>query len=320
MNDAIGGYFELELRKGEHYHKDAIRLNTARNCLEYILKARGYKKIYIPYYTCEVILEPIQKLGISYEFYHINYDLEPEKIPMLKTEEAFLYTNYFGLKQSCVERLSSIYGNQLIVDNAQAFYAKRIDGIDTFYSPRKFFGVPDGGYLYTDCRLDNKFAQDKSCDRMHHLLVRMEDGAEAGYNMFKEEDASLCNSPIKNMSLISDRLLRNIDYLYVKDIRRNNFRFLHVRLSEKNKLKFNFENEDVPLIYPYLQENINLKTFLISKRIFVATYWPNVFQWNSSKDIEYKLAQGTVFLPIDQRYEKSEMEIIVKAIKQYKHE
>lgn len=42
--DAIGGYFELELRKGEHYHKDALRLNTARNCFEYILLARKYKK------------------------------------------------------------------------------------------------------------------------------------------------------------------------------------------------------------------------------------------------------------------------------------
>ncbi len=34
--DAIGGYFELELRKGEHYHKDALKLNTARNCFEYV--------------------------------------------------------------------------------------------------------------------------------------------------------------------------------------------------------------------------------------------------------------------------------------------
>lgn len=314
MNDAIGGYFELELRKGEHYHKDAIRLNTARNCLEYILRARHYKKVYIPYYTCEVILEPIQKLGISYEFYHINYDLEPENMPALKTDDAFLYTNYFGLKQSCVERLSSIYGNQLIVDNAQAFYAKRIDGIDTFYSPRKFFGVPDGGYLYTDCKLDNEFVQDKSYDRTHHLMVRMENGAEAGYNMFREADVSLCNSPIKYMSEISDRLLRNIDYLHTKDIRRNNFRFLHDKLSEKNKLKFNFENDAVPLVYPYLQENINLKKFLISKRIFVATYWPNVLEWCSERTVEYKIAQKLVTLPVDQRYREKDMETLTQNI------
>ena len=48
---AIGGYFELELRKGEHYHKEALRLNTARNSFEYILRARGYKR-----YICLIIL------------------------------------------------------------------------------------------------------------------------------------------------------------------------------------------------------------------------------------------------------------------------
>ena len=53
MNGAIGGYFELELRSGERYHKDALCLNTARNCFEYILLARKYKKVYIPYDNIE---------------------------------------------------------------------------------------------------------------------------------------------------------------------------------------------------------------------------------------------------------------------------
>ena len=312
--DAIGGYFELELRSGEHYHKEAIRLNTARNCLEYILMARHYKKIYIPFYTCEVILEPIKKLGISYEFYSINNDLEPEIIPQVKEDEAFLYTNYFGLKQGCVEYLSEKYGDHLIVDNSQAFYAKRIDGIDTFYSPRKFFGVPDGGYLYTDCKLDKEFLQDKSYNRMRHLLIRAEENAEAGYSMFREADASLCNSPIKYMSAISDRLLRNIDYFYTKDIRRNNFKFLHDRLSEKNQLKFNLGNDAVPLVYPYLQEDGDLKKFLISKRIFVATYWPNVLEWCSEQTVEYNITQKLAALPIDQRYGEKDMEALIQNI------
>lgn len=32
----IGGYFKLELRKGAHYHKDAIRLNTDRNRFKFL--------------------------------------------------------------------------------------------------------------------------------------------------------------------------------------------------------------------------------------------------------------------------------------------
>ena len=74
--DAIGGYFSLELPIHEEYHKYALKLNTGRNCLEYILRCRHYSKVYIPYYTCDVILEPLQKLGIAFDFYHINLDFE----------------------------------------------------------------------------------------------------------------------------------------------------------------------------------------------------------------------------------------------------
>ena len=72
----IGGYFSLEIPQREEYHKDALRLNTGRNCLEYILRAREYKKVYIPYYTCDVVLEPFHKLGIPFEYYHIDIHLE----------------------------------------------------------------------------------------------------------------------------------------------------------------------------------------------------------------------------------------------------
>ncbi|MES2779041.1 MAG: hypothetical protein V4651_03990, partial [Bacteroidota bacterium] len=75
---SIGGYFELELSVKDSFHKDAIALNTGRNALEYLLLANSYSKIYLPYYSCEALLEPMVKLNIAYEFYPINNDLEPE--------------------------------------------------------------------------------------------------------------------------------------------------------------------------------------------------------------------------------------------------
>ena len=38
----LGGYFELELPKKTEFHKDAVRLNSGRNALEYILLAKSY--------------------------------------------------------------------------------------------------------------------------------------------------------------------------------------------------------------------------------------------------------------------------------------
>lgn len=317
MTKPIGGYFELELRKGEHYHKDAIRLNTARNCFEYILLARHYKKVYIPYYTCEVMLQPLQKHHIAYEFYHIGLDLEPTDIKSLKPDEAFLYTNYFGLKQACVEKLVIIYGSQLIVDNAQAFYAPRVEGIDTFYSPRKFFGVPDGGYLYTDCLLEGDFPQDCSGNRVQHLIKRIEEGAEAGYRLFRQNDDALDNIPILKMSKFTSRLLENVDYDYVRKKRFANFLYLHKQLGELNELPIELlqVNDSVPLVYPCLMKKGEyLKQRLIENKVFVATYWPNVLGWVCKEQFEYRLAENMIHITIDQRYGQTELQKILKLL------
>ena len=312
--DAIGGYFELELRKGEHYHPKALKLNTARNCFEYILRARRYKKVYISYYTCDVMLEPLSKLGIDYEFYHINDVLEPKEIVKLKNNEAFLYTNYFGLKQKCVEKLAGIYGKQLIVDNAQAFYAPCLDGIDTFYSPRKFFGVADGGYLYTDKLLEEEIEQDYSIDRMKHLLIRADKTAEEGYSEFKRNSHELVNNPIRKMSKLTEKILSSIDYSSIIKIRRENYTFLNSTLGKRNKFAFPLDDDDVPMVYPFYTDDESIRQKLIQNRIYVATYWPNVFNWCENKTLEFDLAKNILPLPIDQRYGSEEMERIVELI------
>lgn len=310
----IGGYFELELHKGEHYHKSALRLNSTRSCFEYILLARKYTKVYIPYYTCEVMLQPLHRHHIAYEFYHINENLEPEEVIQLRNDEAYLYTNYFALKQSCVERLASIYKKQLIVDNAQAFFAPRIAGIDTFYSPRKFVGVPDGGYLYTDVIMEQDLPMDKSYDRMPHLLLRIEEGAEKGYSFFKKADDSLNDLPMRKMSVLTDRILGNIDYETIKRQRRRNFETLQKILCSSNRYSWELSDDVVPMVYPYYTTDKSLRNHLIRNKVFVATYWPNVLEWCSPEDTEYALYNHILPLPIDQRYGEKNMSRVVELI------
>ncbi|WP_129594606.1 hypothetical protein [Seramator thermalis] len=148
--NSIGGYFELELPHGEEYHKNAIRLNTGRNAFEYILRAKAYQKVYLPYYTCDVMLEPIQKLNIQFEFYSIDEFFQPIfDFSIIKDDEVFVYNNYLGICDNQVKEVAAKCKN-LIIDNSQAFYSMPLPGVNTFYSPRKFFGIPDGAYLYTE--------------------------------------------------------------------------------------------------------------------------------------------------------------------------
>ncbi len=308
--NVIGGYFELELRKGEHYHKEAIRLNTARNSFEYVLRAGHFSKVHVPYYTCEVMLEPIKKLGIDYTFYPINEALEPLELPELKEGDAFLYNNYFGLKQTCVKNLVEIYGKRLIVDNAQAFYAEPIQGINTFYSVRKFFGVPDGAYLYTNNLCHEDLERDYSYDRMSHLLKRIDSGAEFGFYDFRNNDAALCNQEIKRMSKLTEALLLGIDHETVIQKRRKNFSFLDKFLKETNLIQLKLDEESVPMVYPYYTKDLSLRQRLIENKVFVATYWPNVKEWVKEGMVEYEMAEQLIPIPIDQRYGSEEMQVV----------
>lgn len=323
--NAIGGYPELELRKGEHYHKDAIRLNTARNCLEYILLARDYKKVYVPYYTCEAIHEPFKKPGIlcDMEFYRINDRLDPLELPKLKEGEAFLYTNYFGLKQNTVEKLASLYGRRLIVDNSQAFYDTPHPGIDTFYSARKFFGVPDGAYLYTDTILKDYYGSeievDKSFDRMKALLKRIDLSAEDGYRDFQEVEGSLCNQPIRKMSKVTEAVLCSIDYERVKAIRLENYLMYDDNLSKQQRIFLNLESSAVPLCYPYYSKTAGLRNKLIENRIYVPCYWSNVLEYSGEGTVEYNCASYILPLPIDQRCQIFDIQRIIDVIKNKKH-
>lgn len=312
--EPIGGYFSLELPHYEEYHKDAIRLNTGRNCLEYILRACGYKKVYIPYYTCDVVLEPFKKLGVSYEYYHVNIHLEIRDEIALKAGEALLYTNYYGLKQRYTEQLAQKYGNRLIVDNTQAFYAKPIKGIDTFYTCRKFFGVPDGAYLYTDKQLDVELEQDQSYERMLSLTKRIDISPVAGYQDFRDTSKALVGQPIKRMSRLTQRMMQGIDYDAVAKQRRANYQLLHEALGKENNVELPLEDDAVPMVYPYLVPVKGLREKLIENKIFVARYWPSVLEYTTPDDIDYLLAYQMQPLPIDQRYGEEEKNYIIKII------
>lgn len=313
-HQAIGGYFELELPQKAEFHPNAIALNTARNCLEYILLAREYKKVYIPRYTCEVVLEPFSKHGIEYEFYPINNRLEPQVLPDLQQSEAFLYTNYYGLKQNVVRKLAERYGDKIIIDNAQAFYAPPVQGGDTFYSPRKFFGVPDGGYLYTTAIPLTDLPRDISWPRMQQLLQRIDESAEVGYHHFRKNSEALVNAPILRMSKLTQRILRSIDYEQAKEQRLKNYQALHSALKSLNLLHLELCCDDVPMVYPFLTTDETLRQRLINNRIFVATYWPNVLHWSPENSTENQLAKQLIPLPIDQRYYETDMQIIINTI------
>ncbi len=317
MKKAIGGYFELSLNKFPPYHQgdNCIALNTARNCFEYILRSKSYNKVLIPHYICDVMLEPVTKLNIAIEFYHINELLEPilnfEKID---SKSVLLYVNYFGIKDEYITSLSK-HNINLIIDNAQSFFSKPTEGVDTFYSPRKFIGVADGGYLYTDKFLDIPLIQDESINRMQHLLLRIDKSPEEGYLSFIQNDKSLEMNDIMRMSKLTSKILSSIHYEKIIEKRLVNYNFLDQQLKKTNLLQISKPKGQVPMVYPFWTEDKVLRKRLLENRIYCATYWPNVINSYKEGSLEHNLSNNIIPIPVDQRYGIEEMNRIVELIK-----
>ncbi len=308
----IGGYFGLEDFGGQEYYSDLVAVNNARCALVYLIKARKIKKLYIPYFLCDSVSSVCQREECPYEYYRIDNDLKPVFDRDLRKDEYLYIVNYYGqLDEGYVRSLKEKYG-RVILDNVQAFFTRPIEGIDTVYSCRKFFGVPDGGYVATDALLDAELTEDISMDRMRHVLGRYE-GACAGdyYNDFKANDRSFIDLELRGMSKLTHNLLRAVNYEDVKKKREENFKYLHSALGDRNKLPIKLN--DGPYAYPfYHKDGMKLKKILAESKVFVATLWPNVLSMDGS--VEKDFAENILPLPCDQRYDVEDMQRIVDAV------
>lgn len=302
----IGGYIELDTYTGYMLHNNGIKLNCGRNALAYIIKAKNIKKIYVPKFMCDSNDKVLSDHKVEIVYYNIGLDFKPK----IKEYDGWLYlVNFYG--QLSNEYISS-FGKHIIVDNAQAYFQEPISGIDTLYTCRKFFGVPDGAILYTD-KFINVSQRDESYKRMNYLLGRFERSASEFYQEYVDNNHLFKREPIKIMSKLTENLLHGIDYQIVKKRRTNNFAYLDSKLALYNKLKLRIPNG--AFMYPlYLENGFEIRKKLQQKKIYIPTLWPAVFNVCSEDELEYDMAKNILPIPIDQRYKIEDLEYIVDMI------
>lgn len=320
MSKAIGGYFELADHEAEgNYPVDGVRLNTSRNALEYIIRCLpDCKHVYLPLYTCEAVIEPFKRLpDVGFSFYYINNKFEIADEINLQDGEYLIANNYFGLKDAYIAELAKQYGDRLIVDNAQALLAPVLPGIKAAYSARKYVGVADGGFAVGVDGLEAlNYELDDASEHDSHLLIRKEQGAEVGFKDYQQNECKLDNQPIRRMAYQTQGILTHIDYEKVIAKRRTNFDYLHKALGSHNQLVLPELNTFAcPMVYPFIGRiDVDFRSKLIANKIFVARYWPNVIDWAKPDDLEYTLTTRLIPLPIDQRYDKEDMDRIIEII------
>ncbi len=299
----IGGYFELDSGKGNTPLPNGVLLNSGRSALRHIVRQIGVKRIHVPYYTCPVVWDALKAEGCDLDFYEIDEELYP--MSRFPKEDFVLYTNYFGCCGMKVDALASDYP-RLIVDCAQAYYAQP-KGLASFSSPRKFFGLPDGGIAYG---VDSvSYDLDDSRNRMDYLVLRREKKTAEGYAAYRRAEDSLDELPILFMSPKTRSMLGHVKVDRYAEIRKSNFEYLDSQL--KTRFRISRSSDDVPMAYPYLADDAVLRQRLIAEQIYVATYWPKLPQ--TCKDLQLRV----IPLPIDQRYDLGDMERVLGVIQRH---
>lgn len=315
-----GGFLPLELNQGQElftrYENTLLRFNSVKASLSYLLDRMICKRIYIPYYYCPSTADVIKKAKMEVYFYHVDDKLMPVNVPD-EQDSCILLVDYFGVRSEQIDMLARSYKRaEVIIDRAHSFYAEPIieQHIHNVYSAKKFFGVPDGSYLISINTIPSAQTPAKAYSYAGYLIVTYEEGTNAAYNMKKEADRVIADN-YNCMSKLAIGLLQNVDYEWVAERRKNNYRMLHDAFKDINQLEL--PDECIPYQYPLLirEYGSSVKQKLIEDRIFVSTLWLSEDLLNNGNAFELDMSRHCVFLPMDQRYDEQDMGYIAEKVK-----
>lgn len=314
----MGGFFGLEIPDyGNFPYAEGPRcayLNSGRAALECLLRHMPRPScLHVPRFICDTVLEAPARLGIPVRRYDCTTRLAPI-LPTMGEDEAVLLVNYFGLTGEAVAAAAAQLPGRCLVDATTALYSPPLPGIPTFYSPRKFCGVADGGVACAPFPLHQlPETDDRSSSRSLYLLERVESGAESALPASESAEAALAASP-RRMSPLTRRLLRSIDFQAAAARRLENYATLHHALQDLNHLPLPDSPLYAPMCYPLVSGIPGLRDALIDAGIALPLYWPEVIETTKACTVENQLARRLLPLPLDQRYTKTDMQGLVKLI------
>ncbi len=323
MQDVImGGFFGLELPAGAPCpHPEGALcawVSSGRAAFECLLRGHPapIRRVWVPRFTCDTVLQPLARLGLAVARYACTAQLEPLLPAIFEPGDAVLLTDYAGLTGPAVARAAAALqarGLPVFVDATTSFFAEPLPGVPTFYSPRKFMGVADGGIACAPYAIPLPHGQDVSAARSRVLLERLEGGALAALPASEEAEAELQAAP-RRMSALTRALLLSMDYPAIAAARCRNYRQLHAALAELNHLELPAEPPCAPMCYPLVSAIPGLRDALIDAGIALPLFWPEVLEACEPDSTEHCLARRLLPLPLDQRYGGADMERLLRLI------
>lgn len=313
MTRGIGGFFPLELpsRPGPLPPRDALLLRTGRACLRAILEATRPSRLHVPFYICDAALEPARALGVSLAFYAIDASLSPI-LPQLAAADSLLIVDYFGVCGRSL-RWAEELGHRGIIDASHALFESGPNKCWRFTSARKWFGVPDGAFLWGPVDIPPLVPAPLS-SLPAHLIERRWGDPELAYRQYLAAENRFAPS-VAPISTESVALLSGVDTELVRSRRRANFAYLHERLGPLNELSVALEPGRVPFCYPFLAPREVSQAALARAGLFVPRFWLDCLS-RGTDDFSWErtLSSRLLPLPIDHRYDTTDMQLAAEIV------
>jgi len=295
---------------------------TARAVLAQLLRTHDLRRIWFPAYCCPEMAQA--PAGYEMCFYPVGAGVQPDPSWLeahVNSGDVVLAINYFGQSPGADFRALVAARDDIlwIEDCAQALEPETPWGDWQIFSPRKLFGVPDGGIAR--CRnaakaikpsppvpADHRFSE---MSQIAPLLWRFEDAGESEnatwYKAFKDAERQSAVTDREAISAFSQRLLQAIDATEVAAKRRANAAALHDLLPQSLRF-WQMPPAAPPLGYPVLLDNRDsVAAKLAEQGLFCATHWRDIPAPADAFPAEQDLSQRLLTLPCDQRYDRDDM-------------
>ena len=339
-DNEIGSEYELaDFDNCDFFPKNKSSLDSkfvfsGRTAIELVLlNEPNVRKVLLPSYCCNSMIDPFIKRDINIDFYDVNYkDGLRIELDIINDVDCILWCNYFGFNTTMpnLEDFTTD-GGIIIEDITHSFLSDNNSDIQSDYlvaSLRKWTSVLSGGYVASrKKKLDTDNFKNPSKIFLDEKKLAMTMKADyisrtrdINKNEFLRIFAKTTDRIRDNYSKVrideySKRYLISANYDRYREVRRSNARFLYDELSDCDDIKFLFplDEMDCPLFVPIVLDNKvrnDLRKELIKNHIYCPIHWPK-----PELNCDSNLYDLELSLVRDQRYGYKDMKRIAEVIK-----
>ncbi len=303
------------------------------------LKARGVQHVHLPAYLCESIILSVEAIGLEYSFYPVDSSLVAHPDP--SSGSAVVIIHYFGWLNPVVKTAraqnNSFYF--LIEDFSHALLSEwgdlRSDQINAFFSVRKFGPVPLGGWgsfiqepKQPTSEIESIAWQSLAARFIKKDYLSQNNSVPPGYDTenlyltaFENVESFLDKHPNETgVPKFAYEIIAALNWQLIAEQRRANWKYLYKLISDTFESIYPDLNDGVvPLGYVIrldAEKRDKIRQTLYNQRIFCPVHWqlPQEVDHQNFANAD-QLSKTLLTLPIDQRYNFNDMEIIAKALK-----